>query len=154
MLGAATSVGTAVTDGGSRRGLVPKTSCPQRPAAPFVADVDGDKCSDAIAFSAGVVAVNHARFEVGKAGDQLALGRWFCGDSPTLALLRPETGQVFVFDQWPAEGLTASPTLAGVVKNAQKLTSVATSVECDTVGVSNTQGTTLLPTQQSGTSAQ
>ena len=41
------------------------------------------------------------RFEVGRAGDVIVLGRWRCGPTAFPALLRPATGDVWVFESWP-----------------------------------------------------
>jgi hypothetical protein len=39
-----------------------------------------------------------AHFEVGRADDQVVLGDWDCDGEPGAALLRPSTGEIFVFD--------------------------------------------------------
>lgn len=41
------------------------------------------------------------RYEVGEPGDAFVVGRWTCLQ-PMLALLRPKTGEIYVFDIWPA----------------------------------------------------
>jgi hypothetical protein len=72
-------------------------------------DVDGDGCLDGIEFREGMVTVNGERYAVGQPGDETAVGDWACNDLPTLVLLRPGTGELFVFDDWPATGSSATP---------------------------------------------
>jgi hypothetical protein len=47
-----------------------------------------------------------ARYRVGEAGDRAAIGDWDCDGVPTVALLRPSTGAVFVFSGWADAGST------------------------------------------------
>ena len=51
-------------------------------------------------------------FTVGTSADLVMQGDWDCDGSPTLALLRPTTGALFVFDTWAddAHDVTVSPT--------------------------------------------
>lgn len=97
---AATSDQTATTDG----------PCGTAPRGP---DLDGDGCGDAVEVQPDrVVAVGTTRFTVGAPGDQVALGDWDCDGTSTIALLRPSTGEVFVFDSWAISGtdVTVTPT--------------------------------------------
>jgi hypothetical protein len=43
------------------------------------------------------------RWQVGEAGYLVAVGDWDCDHLPSAALVRPSTGEVAVFDQWPTE---------------------------------------------------
>lgn len=85
-------------------------TCPDA-APPAGPDVDGDGCPDAVAVDAGVVVLHGVRYSVGEAGDALAVGDWDCDGRATVAVLRPTTGEVFVFDGWAAPGddLTVRP---------------------------------------------
>jgi hypothetical protein len=47
-----------------------------------------------------VVVVGTQRFTAGEPGDRVAVGDWDCNGTPTVAVLRPSTGAVFVFDEW------------------------------------------------------
>jgi hypothetical protein len=51
-----------------------------------------------------LVAMGAERYEAGAPGDQVVLGDWDCDGESTVALLRAATGEVFVFDEWPAAG--------------------------------------------------
>lgn len=48
--------------------------------------------------------VGDRRYEVGEPGDLVVVGDWDCVGGVTPALLRPSTGEVFVFGSWPIAG--------------------------------------------------
>jgi hypothetical protein len=48
------------------------------------------------------VLVGPHRFEIGQPGDVVVLGDWDCDGGATPAVLRLETGEVFVFSAWAA----------------------------------------------------
>ncbi len=48
---------------------------------------------------AGIIATSTGRFRVGRRDDLLVVGRWRCA-APLPALLRPATGEVWVWDSW------------------------------------------------------
>lgn len=78
----------------------PQADGPCPDAGPLSADVDGDGCPEAVKVEAGVIRAGWRRWAVGSAGDVVALGDWNCDGATTPAVLRPETGGVFVFDLW------------------------------------------------------
>jgi hypothetical protein len=43
------------------------------------------------------------RYQVGQSGDHVLVGDWDCVSGATPALLRPSTGEVFIFTTWPAD---------------------------------------------------
>ncbi len=47
------------------------------------------------------------RYAVGEQGDIVATGDWDCDGSPTAAVLRPGSGDLYVFTNWPAPGESA-----------------------------------------------
>lgn len=51
-----------------------------------------------------VVELDGHRYELGTAGDEVLVGDWRCDGQPQAALLRPSTGEVFVFDGWATTG--------------------------------------------------
>jgi hypothetical protein len=59
-----------------------------------------------------IIVVGTRRFVAGVAGDRVTVGDWNCDGVETLALLRPATGALFVFEEWASEGadLSVSPT--------------------------------------------
>jgi hypothetical protein len=81
----------------------------------LAADVDGDGCPEALRYTDGTLEAGTARWVVGQAGDQVAAGDWGCSGSSTLALLRPATGEVFVFAGWAPAGRDLAGDRAGRV---------------------------------------
>jgi hypothetical protein len=65
---------------------------PPRAAVPAPADVT--------IVGTNVIVTPSGRFDVGVDGDQAVVGDWDCDGVVTVALLRPSTGEVFVFDSW------------------------------------------------------
>jgi hypothetical protein len=59
----------------------------------------------------GVVTIGDERWRVGEAGDLVAVGDWDCDARATAAVVRPATGEVWVYDSWASAGrpLTARP---------------------------------------------
>jgi hypothetical protein len=83
-------------------------------------DVDGDRCPDDVAVQAGVVTADGARWRVGEPADLAAVADWDCDGRATAAVVRPATGEVWVYDGWAPAGATATarpvpavPDLAG-----------------------------------------
>jgi hypothetical protein len=73
-------------------------------------DLDGDGCREPVTVTGRVVGVGAARFEVGAAGDQVVVGDWHCNGQAMPALLRPSTGEVFVFPRYATDDLTIAST--------------------------------------------
>lgn len=69
-------------------------------------------------------------FEAGRSGDHVSLGDWDCDGVDTPAVVRPSTGEVFVFDHWPTgrEPTTVAPV--AVVPTAMSLETVTTASGC------------------------
>jgi hypothetical protein len=71
-------------------------------------------------YNAGILTIGGARFAVGRSGDVAAVGRWDCR-AAGLALLRPQTGEVWVFERWPVGAEPVVATAVGRVKDATAL---------------------------------
>ena len=82
------------------------------PGAPRGIDLDADGCPDPVRVTDAVVEAAGIRYGIGRAGDRIAVGDWACDGRATPALLRPGTGEVFVFRAWAARGraITVRPT--------------------------------------------
>lgn len=65
-----------------------------------------------------VVTVDGTRYRVGRPGDVVTVGEWKCDRTTAVALLRPTTGEVFVFDRWARPDTPASGRLIGVHRGA------------------------------------
>lgn len=63
-------------------------------------DVDGDGCPEAVALDGRIAQVGSVTVELGEDGDLVTLGDWDCDGVATPAVLRPATGEVFVFPEW------------------------------------------------------
>jgi hypothetical protein len=150
---AAAVVGIALLAGGGRvlvggrppgpsltAATVPTSTAPPvapcgRPVGGPVADVDGDGCADPVRLEgAGVVEVSHVRFAVGEPGDEVVVGDWDCDGLATPAVVRPSTGELFVFTAWAPEGeeVTVQP-VAVVPEGASVEAADADGDGCDAV---------------------
>lgn len=65
-------------------------------------DVDGDGCADDTEVVGRLIRHGDIWYEVGEPGDVVVLGHWSCAPIATPAVLRPTTGELFVFDRWPS----------------------------------------------------
>ena len=74
--------------------------CPELALAGERRDVDGDGCPEAVRIDGAQVVVDGARYDVGAPGDAVAVADWDCDGTDTPAVVRPSTGDVFVFDAW------------------------------------------------------
>jgi hypothetical protein len=65
---------------------------------------------------AGIVAHDDHRYAIGEAGDEVAIGPFACPDPGDIAaVLRPATGEVFVFNAWADEANDRTAVPAGQV---------------------------------------
>jgi hypothetical protein len=120
-------------------GGVVKPGCGPLSAA-LSADTDGDGCPEALRWSDGAVEAGDRRWTVGQPGDLVATADWSCSGHATLALLRPATGDVFVFDGWagPGHDLVAEPV--GRVEGGFAIRTADTGDGCPRVSVDRTNG--------------
>ncbi|HEX5365984.1 MAG TPA: hypothetical protein VFW63_04890 [Acidimicrobiales bacterium] len=87
---------------GEPRATTPTAGCP--PVVAPAADVDGDGCREAVTADGASVVAGDARWSLGTPGDVAAVGDWDCDGEAAAALLRPASGEVFVFPGWAAAG--------------------------------------------------
>jgi hypothetical protein len=83
-----------------------RLSPPDCPSATgqLLADTDGDGCAESLHYGEGILVSGGSRWSVGADGDVVATGDWTCRGEAVLAVLRPATGDIFVFDGWaPAD---------------------------------------------------
>ncbi|GAC1589828.1 MAG: hypothetical protein NVS3B21_06820 [Acidimicrobiales bacterium] len=102
----------------------------------------GSGCTVTGSFRNGVLNTPRGHFSVGRPGDIVAAGRWTCGNVSTIALLRPNRGEVWAFDQWPDVSSSATARLVGRVPQARTLAG-APAGSCDTLVVGRADGSTL-----------
>jgi hypothetical protein len=90
-------------------------------------DLDGDGCLEAVTVVGQVVTVGVERFLVGEMGDEVAVRDWDCDGEPTPALLRPSTGEVFLFARWDAATELVVEPIATVVGGTELVVGPASS---------------------------
>ncbi|MDH3755091.1 MAG: hypothetical protein OEU32_14570 [Acidimicrobiia bacterium] len=84
----------------------------------FDVDTTADGCADRVSIADGVVTVNDRRYAVGVAGDRLAVGDWDCDGLATVAVVRPSSGEIFIFDAWAQRGELRAPLVAHLTRPA------------------------------------
>lgn len=87
----------------------PSRRCPG--SRPPGVDLDADGCPDHVRITGSVVEAAGVRYDIGQAGDKVLVADWRCDGRATPAVLRPATGEVFVFPRWAtgARPLTITP---------------------------------------------
>lgn len=86
-----------------------------------------------------LLTVEGRRYRVGQDGDQLLVEDWDCDGVPTPALLRPATGEVYVFPRWAdRDELAVEPVLQ--VAGAEALVSEVSAQGCPTLAVRTPSG--------------
>jgi hypothetical protein len=84
-------------------------------------------------------AVPGGRFQVNEPADPVAVGRWTCRILLP-ALLRPATGEVWVWDGWPRGRRPVTGQLASQVAGATSLRAVTARPGCDTLLITRRTG--------------
>lgn len=81
----------------------PTTTGPLGPPSPCIPPPgEGAGCAPVVVDGTSV-RVGSRRYEVGQPGDRVVVGDWDCDGMATPAVLRPSTGDVFIFRFWPDE---------------------------------------------------
>lgn len=108
----------------------PSTTTSAPVSGPACAESDLDAapgaCAERVRVEGTTVVVGERRFQVGQLGDVVQVADWDCDGVATAALLRPATGEVFMFLGWAdGEDLSVSPTT--VVDGATSLLTLSSS---------------------------
>lgn len=77
--------------------------CPTVSAPPEPATAAGT-CARSHPLADGVLAAGGKRFKIGEPDDEVLVGDWRCSGEPVPALVRPSTGDVYVFTAWATPG--------------------------------------------------
>ena len=113
----------------------PSTSPEARPATPTTTD----QVRTAVPVAGSLLEVGGRRYRVGQEGDELLVEDWDCDGTPTPALLRPATGEVYVFHRWiERDQVAVKPVLQ--VSGAQALVSETTASGCPSLAVRSSAG--------------
>jgi eukaryotic-like serine/threonine-protein kinase len=83
----------------------------------------------------GVLTTASGRYRFGAAGDVVVLGRWTCRAEAFPALLRPTTGQVWVFDAWAAGRARVGAHLVATIRGGRSLRVMPDAGGCDRLSV-------------------
>ena len=135
-------------------GAVHDEAVPLAEVVPTVSTLVPTTASTLVSTSAPVagsmLAAGGRRYRVGQPGDELLVADWDCDGTPTPALLRPSTSEVFVFPAWVEHGeLSVRPVVR--VPGGAGLVSDMGSGGCPTLAVRTTDGS-LVPVTSTGTS--
>jgi tRNA A-37 threonylcarbamoyl transferase component Bud32 len=106
-----TSVAPSTTEAAAPAVIWPQRCEVPEPTGP---DVDGDGCPETITVDGRTAQVGTVTVALGQDGDLVALGDWHCDGVATPALLRPDTGEVFVFAEWSLDDVVEVPSVAAV----------------------------------------
>jgi tRNA A-37 threonylcarbamoyl transferase component Bud32 len=92
--------------------------------------------------TAGVIKTPTGRYRIGQPGDVVVVGRWRCA-AALPALLRPATGEVWVWDAWAGPGAPQAARLATRVPQARSIVVEPGSSGCDRLRVVRADGGTV-----------
>ncbi len=99
-----TTTTTTTTPGGA-------TGCTDDPGTDEAVDLDGDGCVEPVTVEGNEVRSRTSVVRAGTAGDEVAIASPGCTGPPRVVLLRPSTGEVFVFEDPPTTDRPAAATL-------------------------------------------
>ncbi|MBV9951967.1 MAG: hypothetical protein JO291_08450 [Acidimicrobiia bacterium] len=118
----------ATTEPSTSTAPVTQPSCTavNRPAA----DVDGDGCPEPYTVDGAHLLLGGVTYELGRPGDLTAIGDWDCDGRATPAIVRPSTGEVFVFERWAATDRAVTVRAATVVHDATGIRARRSDARC------------------------
>lgn len=91
-------VASAASSSSTTNDLGPQMSAPTTPVP-----VPPAPTTTPVTIDGTTVVVGTRHYEVGQPGDLVVVGDWDGDEVPTAAVLRPETGEVFVFSSWAGD---------------------------------------------------
>lgn len=106
--------------------------------------------SGAVSVQDAAAVLDHGgrRYAVGATGDFVTTGDWDCDGQATVAIVRPSTGDVVLFDSWPGPDQTISALARWSLPSPTGAQTVANG-SCDLLRVYTTAGSQLFDPQQS-----
>ncbi len=120
----------------ARSGSVPTSPAmaPASPGSPTSCPSVDEGCA-ALRLSNGILNTPDGRFQLADPGDVVVLGRWTCTAMALPALLRPATGEVWIFDRWATQTTDVAARPLRQVSGAQALQVLPTRSGCDRLEV-------------------
>jgi hypothetical protein len=101
-----------------------------------------------VAVQGAVLQAEGRRYRVGQAGDEVLVDDWDCDGTPTPALLRPSTGEVYLFPRW-IESATLAVEPIATVPGAAALVSEPLGDGCADLAVRRRDGA-VVPVSEAG----
>jgi hypothetical protein len=86
------------------------------------------------------VDVGGRSFSIGEPGDRIAVGPWRCDGQPRVLVLRPTTGDLFLFDETPAPGQDLAVASFARSPGATDLAPIARADDCPTPALLRADG--------------
>ena len=83
-------------------------------------------------------------YDVGEAGDLVAVADWDCDGQATPAVVRPSTGEVFVFPRWAAASDALTVPATQVVAGASGVRPSGFGTACPQLEVVRNDGTAVV----------
>lgn len=108
------------------------------PAMGASADVDADGCPEPVGIDGTTITAGDVVFRVGEADDHVAMGDWTCSGTVTPGLVRPATGEVFLFHRWPEDHESVEGEVVAIVPDGRRL--VTAEVGCGAPAVESSDG--------------
>ncbi len=94
-----------------------------------------------------VVQAAGVRYGVGRSGDRVVVGDWRCDGRATPAVLRPATGEVFVFSRWAAQDRQVTTRPSTTVRGATTIRAADTDHDgCSELWVRRSDGSAVMVT--------
>jgi len=118
-----------------------------RSGSPGGVDIDADGCSDPVRVTGAVVQADGVRYGVGRTGDRVVVADWRCDGRATPAVLRPATGEIFVFPRWAASDRQVSTKPSARVRRAAAIHAADTDHDgCSELWVQTAAGRSVMVT--------
>lgn len=85
------------------------------------AQIDADGCPDPVSIDGTTITAGGVVFRAGEADDHVSVGDWTCSGAVTPGIVRPSTGEVFLFQRWPTDDEPLEVEAAAIVPGGQRL---------------------------------
>ena len=90
----------------------------------------GGSCLERYQVDGTTIRVSGRSYTIGQPGDHVAIGDWDCNGTTTPGLIRPATGEIFLFERWAGSAAEISIAPTATVRGALSFTTVSPASEC------------------------